>query len=302
MDREIQHSGYPPLPLEAWEETKNTLHLYVQVIGKIRLALFPKMNHWWHATLYLSTRGLTTRTIPYHDGLFEIEFDFIHHVLSIKTSKGEHEQVELNGISVSQFYREVFDALSKLGIEANILAVPYDNVSKVPFENNHVDVRYDKDAVHRFWQVMVAVSSVFERFRAEYTGKSSPVHLFWHHLDLVVARFSGKRAADKEWPSNVEREAYSHEVISFGFWAGDDVVREPAFYAYVYPEPEGLMEQRLEPDAAVWSTAPGYAMAFLPYEAVRQSSDPGQAVMSFLESVYQAGTSCGGWDVKSFAL
>ncbi|VAW82287.1 Ava_C0101 and related proteins [hydrothermal vent metagenome] len=302
MDKETQRCAYPPLPLEEWEETKNILHLYIQVVGKIRLALFPKMNHWWHATLYLSTRGLTTRTIPYQDRLFEIEFDFIYHVLSIKTSKGEHEQIELNGMSVSQFYREVFDTLSKLGIDVKILALPYDNISKVPFENNHTDVRYDKEYVNRFWQVLVLVSLVFEKFRAEYTGKSSPVHLFWHHLDLVVTRFSGKRAPDKQWPTNVEREAYSHEVISFGFWAGDDVVREAAFYAYMYPEPEALMDQRLEPEAAVWSNAPGYAMAFLPYEAVRQSSDPGSAVMSFLESVYQAGTSCGGWDVKSTAL
>ena len=302
MDKEIQRCAYPPLPLEEWEETKNILHLYIQVVGKIRLALFPKMNHWWHATLYLSTRGLTTRTIPYQDRLFEIEFDFIYHVLSIKTSKGEHEQIELNGMPVSQFYREVFDALSKLGIDVKILALPYDNISKVPFENNHTDVRYDKEYVNRFWQVLVLVSLVFEKFRAEYTGKSSPVHLFWHHLDLVVTRFSGKRAPDKQWPTNVEREAYSHEVISFGFWAGDDVVREAAFYAYMYPEPEALMDQRLEPEAAVWSDAPGYAMAFLPYEAVRQSRDPASAVMSFLESVYQAGTSCGGWDVKNTAL
>ncbi len=302
MDRKVQHSIYPPLPLEEWEETKKTLHLYVQIIGKIRLSLFPKTNHWWHAPLYLSTRGITTRPIPYRDMIFEIEFDFLHHVLSIQTSKGGKELIKLGGTSIAQFYRSVVCTLAKLGIDVEINTLPYDLGNKEPFESNHSDVVYDEKYVSRFWHVLVLVNSVFENFRAEYIGKSTPVHLFWHHLDLVVTRFSGKRAPEKEWPTNVEREAYSHEVISFGFWAGDDAVREPAFYGYVYPEPEGLIDYPLQPDAALWSTAPGYAMAFLPYEVARQSADPDQTIKNFLDSVYQAGCSCGKWDSKELEL
>jgi len=302
MDKKVQHGIYPPLPLYAWEETKKTLHLYVQIIGKIRLSLFPKTNHWWHAPLYISTRGITTRPIPYRDLVFELEFDFIHHVLLIKTSNGDNELINLSGLTVAQFYRSVVCTLSKIGIDVEINAIPFDLPNKEPFESNHAETQYDEKYVSRFWQILVKVNSVFEKFRSEYIGKSTPVHLFWHHLDLVVTRFSGRRAPEKKWPSNVEREAYSHEVISVGFWAGDDVVREPAFYGYVSPEPEGLMDSKLKPDAAVWSTAPGYAMAFLPYEAVRLSDDPEQTMLNFLDSVYQAGCSCSGWDVNDFTL
>jgi len=302
MVNKPQHTTYPPLPLEEWEETKKTLHLYIQIIGKIRLALFPKTNHWWHAPLYVSTRGLTTRPVPYHGMMFEIEFDFIHHVLSIRTSDGELELINLDGMSVSKFYRNVICTLLKLGIDVEIKAIPYDNISKEPFESNHFDAMYDKEYVNRFWRILVLVGSVFERYRAMYAGKSTPVHLFWHHLDLVITRFSGKRAPEREWPTNVEREAYSHEVMSFGFWAGDEVVREAAFYAYVYPQPEALTDQQLEPEAAVWNTDPGYAMAFLSYESVRQSQNPSQTIMRFLESAYQAGCACSDWDFKSFDL
>ena len=302
MVNEIQHPTYPPLPLAEWEGTKKTLHLYVQIVGKIRLGLFPKTNHWWHAPLYISTRGLTTRPIPYNGMMFEIEFDFIHHVVSIRTSNGELEFVNINGVSVAQFYNNILRTLSELGVNVEINPVPYDNISKVPFESNKVAAQYDKEYVNRFWRILVLVGTVFEKYRAMYIGKSTPVHLFWHHLDLVVSRFSGNRAPERTWPTNVEREAYSHEVMSFGFWAGDEVVREAAFYAYVYPEPEALIEQRLQPDAAVWNTDPGYAMAFLPYESVQQSQDPDADIMLFLQSAYQAGCECSEWDSKSFEL
>ncbi len=302
MTENSRSCSYPSLPLEAWEETKKTLHLYMQIVGKIRLMLFPKMNHWWHAPLYISARGLTTRPIPYHERLFEIEFDFIYHVLSIKTSNGELELISLNGMSVSQFYHNVMSTLLKLGIDVKIRAIPYDNISKEPFDSNYADIQYDKEYVNRFWRILVLVSIVFEEYRARFMGKSTPVHFFWHHLDLVVSRYSGKLVPQREWPSNVEREAYSHEVMSFGFWAGDEVVREAAFYAYVYPEPEALTEQRLEPKTAVWNTDPGYAMAFLPYESVRKSQNPSETIMRFLESAYQAGCACGEWDCKAFEL
>ncbi len=302
MDNKAAYGIFPSLPLDEWEETKKTLHLYMQIIGKIRLATFPKTNHWWHAPLYLSTRGLTTRPIPYGGMVFDIEFDFIDHVLLITTSNGGCERIALDDLSVSQFYRSVFSALSKLGINIEIKPIPYDIDSKEPFDNNQRAVQYNKAFVHRYWHVLVLVNSVFEKFRADYSGKSTPVHLFWHHLDLVVTRFSGKPAPENEWPSRVEREAYSHEVISFGFWPGDEVVREAAFYGYVYPEPKGLLDQHLEPDTAVWITDPGYAMAFLPYESVRLSKDPVQTIISFLESVYRAGCACSDWDYKAFKL
>jgi len=302
MSKTLHNVVYPPLPLEAWEQTKNTLHLFIQIVGKIRLGLFPKTNHWWHAPLYISTRGLTTRPVPYGEIMFEIEFDFIHHVLSIRTSSGKLEMIELSGTSVAEFYRNVIDTLSELGIDVTIKAIPYDNVSKEAFASNQLKAEYEPHYVQRFWQVLTLVNIVFERFRARYTGKSTPVHLFWHHLDLVVTRFSGKPAPVKEWPSNVEREAYSHEVISFGFWAGDERVREAAFYAYMYPEPVALRKQSLQPAAAIWNTDPGYAMAFLPYAAVQQSKNPSQSIMNFLQSVYQAGCACSDWDAEGFKL
>lgn len=302
MSKILDEAAYPPLPLESWEDTKKTLHLFIQIVGKIRLSLFPKSNHWWHVPLYISTRGLTTRPVPYREMMFEMEFDFIHHVLSIRTSHGKLEMIQLSGISVAEFYRNVIDTLSELGVDVKIKAIPYDIVNKEPFENNHLKAEYDPQYVQRFWHILIAVSTVFERFRAMFTGKSTPVHLFWHHLDLVVTRFSGKPAPIKEWLSNVEREAYSHEVISFGFWAGDELVREAAFYAYMYPEPEALTKQPLQPEAAVWNTDPGYAMAFLPYAAVQQSQNPSQSIMNFLQSSYEAGCACSDWDTDAFKL
>ena len=292
--------SYPALPLERWEDTKKTLHLFLQIVGKIRLALCPKANHWWHAPLYVSVRGLTTRPIPVDDMVFEIEFDFLHHVLSIKTSKGDHELLKLTDVSVSQFYRNVFNTLNKLGIDVQIKAKPYDIVSKLPFESNHTDKSYDAEYVGRYFNALVSINTVFEQFRAKFFGKSTPVQLYWHHFDLVVTRFSGKVAPEKDWPTNVEREAYSHEVVSFGFWPGEEVVREAAFYAYLYPEPDDLLNQKLAPAAASWNTDPGYAMAFLPYDSVRKSRNPSDDIMSFLESVYTAGCAVGGWDAGCF--
>lgn len=302
IEESVTDTLFPDLPYDEWVATKNTLHLYAQIIGKIRLGLFPKTNHWWHAPLYVSTRGLTTRPIPYKDILFEIEFDFIHHVLSIKTSTGQNELVPLNNLSVSQFYRNVFCTLADLGIDVKILALPYDNVSKEPFETDHTHASYDKEYVNRFWRILVQVGSVFENFRSLYIGKSTPVHLFWHHLDLVVTRFSGNAAPEMDWPNNVDKEAYSHEVVSFGFWAGDDAIREPAFYAYTYPEPEGLAQEVLRPQGASWNTDRGFSMAFLPYEIVRNSDNPKGTIMEFLESAYQAAVIRGQWDSESLKL
>ena len=293
---------FPPLPIEEWEDTKNTLHLFFQIVGKIRLALFPKTNHWWHVTLYLSPRGMTTRPIPYGNMLFDIEFDFIDHKLVFRTSGGDVRAFAIDKLSVSEFYDKVFSTLSDLGIESKIKPVPYDvPFSDIPFESDTEHASYDKEFVNRYWKILLQVNSVFEEFRAKFIGKSTPVHLYWHHADLAVTRFSGKRGPEMEGGTAADKEAYSHEVISFGFWAGDENVRAPAFYSYTYPEPEGLADEPLKPDQAFWNTDNG-AMAVLMYDDMRVSDDPGQAILDFMDSAYRAGSKLANWDVKELEL
>jgi hypothetical protein len=290
----------PLLPLDEWEETKNTLHLFLQVIGKIRLITFPKMNHWWHAPLYVSSRGLTTGRIPHGFDNFEIEFDFRDHVLNLDHSRVSTQSFPLKGLSVASFYRKVRSSLGTLGIEAAIHTTPYDvpDIGSTPFETDEAHASYDEEYVHRFWRILVAVDAVFQEFRGRFTGKTSPVHLFWHHMDLAVTRFSGRRAPEREGVNRVEREAYSHEVISAGFWAGDANLREPAFYAYAYPLPEGLMDEPIEPSNAFWNRDAG--MALLMYNGVREASDPGKMVLDFLETTFQAGVKHADWDIELF--
>jgi len=295
-------SLFPPLPIEEWEDTKNTLHLFFQIVGKIRLTLFPKMNHWWHVTLYLSPRGMTTRPIPYKGMIFEIAFDFIDHKLAIQTSSGEQKSFSLENLSVSGFYSQLMNNLKELGVEVDIVANPYDvPFSKVPFVSDQDHASYDKKYVNRYWRILVQVNSVFEEFRAKFIGKSSPVHLYWHHADLAVTRFSGKRAPAMEGGTNADKEAYSHEVISFGFWAGDDNVRAPAFYSYTYPEPEGLAEEPLSPNEAFWNTDNG-AMAVLMYDDLRKADSPRQALLDYLESAYIAGAKRANWNIRELNL
>ena len=296
---------FPSLPLAGWRATKDTLHLYVQIVGKVRLALFPKKNHWWHVTLYVSPRGLTTRPIPYGYGTFEIAFDFIDHRLVVTTSTGTVRGFDLHdGLSVAAFYRQLFEILHDLGIEAAIKAEPYDRPTTTPFPEDDEHARYDAEAVHRFWTILVGVNDVLEVFRGRFLGKSTPVHFFWHSFDLVVTRFSGDPAPSEmiAGMGRVDREAYSHEVISFGFWPGDDNVPAPAFYSYTFPEPDGLREEPLAPEAATWETVRGGAMALLMYDAVREADAPRQALLDFLESSYQAGARRAGWDLEAFAL
>lgn len=302
MNTDIRNIRFPPLPIEEWEDTKNTLHLFMQIVGKIRLGLFPKMNHWWHVPFYVSTRGITTGPIPYEDIIFEMEFDFREHVLRLESSSGASRTIALEGISVARFYKSVFSRLSELGVKASIWAVPYDMpaVSTEPFETDELHASYDREYINRYWQILVQVNSVFQVFRARFIGKSSPVHLFWHHADLAVTRFSGRPAPARKGAGIVEREAYSHEVISFGFWAGDENVREPAFYAYAAPQPEGLMEELIRPKEAFWNPEAG--MAILMYNDVRKAKNPEQMLLDFLESVYQAGAKRANWDIESFQL
>lgn len=299
--RDVQ---FPALPIEEWEDTKNTLHLFLQIVGKIRLALHPKINHWWHVPFYVSVRGLTTGPISYEDLIFEMEFNFRDrgHVLRIETSEGDLRTVPLKGLSVAGFYEKVFSGLNELGIVADIKPVPYDLPGMTePFASDYQHASYDEEYVNRFWRILVKVDSIFKVFRGWFIGKSSPVHFFWHHTDLAVTRFSGRPAPVREEANSVEREASSHEIISFGFWAGDQNIREPAFYAYMHPQPEDFMDETLSPKEAFWSPEAG--LALLMYNDIRNSVDsPEKAVLDFLESVYQAGAKRAKWDIEAFRL
>ncbi len=297
-------TNFPEMPLDAWRPTKNTLHLFLQIVGKIRLDMHPRINHWWHVPLYVSPRGLTTRTIPHAGGSFEIEFDFKGHELKMRTSDGRVEDFALyDGLTVADFYASVFANLAKLGIKPEIKAVPYEAPSTTPFSEDHDNKSYDKEYVERFHNMLVAVDDIFEEFRGRFSGKSTPVHLFWHSFDLALTRFSGRPAPPIAGANMVTREAYSHEVISFGFWFGDDKpnsVAAPAFYSYSAPAPEGLKDEPLRPDAAFWTPEGG--MALLMYDDVRQAENPRKIVLYFLESTYQAGAMRANWDVEGFKL
>ena len=291
------------MPLEEWRPTKNTLHLYLQIVGKIRLAVHPRVNHWWHVPLYVSPLGLTTRSIPFAGGNFEIEFDFRDHQLEIRTSDGGAEDFALyDGLTVADFYSSVFANLAKLGIEPKIWARPYEAPSTTPFAEDRDNKSYDKKYIERFHQILVAVDDIFEEFRGRFTGKSTPVHLFWHSFDLALTRFSGRLAPQMPEANMVTREAYSHEVISFGFWFGDDKpdsVAAPAFYSYTAPKPDGLGKEPLQPEKAFWT--PDGGMALLMYDDIRELPNARAAILDFLESAYQAGGKRADWPLSDLA-
>jgi hypothetical protein len=293
---------FPEIPLDSWESTKNTIHLFLQIVGKIRLKTFPKMNHWWNVTLYVSPMGLTTRAIPYKNSSFEIEFNFVDHKLEIKKSSGEKRQFSLENISVAEFYKKIFNNLNDVGIEIEILAVPYDvqSIATIPFIEDHKNAAYDKLYAKKMWEILVLVNNIFEEFRGRFIGKSTPVQLYWHHFDLALTRFSGREAPRRDGANMVEREAYSHEVISFGFWFGDENVREPAFYAYLYPMTEDLMKEQLNPGKAFWNEQAG--LALLMYSDVLKSESPKKIIMDFLENVYQVCAKKSNWNIESFRL
>ena len=293
----------PELPLAEWEDTKDTLHLWLQIVGKVRLASTPPRNHWWHAPLYVDVRGLTTRRLHAQAGQsFEIVFDFIDHRLVVATNGGAVESFDLvDGLSVAEFDEKVHTTLGRLGIDVAIREAPFGLPTTTPFPDDRQHASYDKDAVERFWRILEWTDSVFEEFAGWYSGKTSPVHLFWHSFDLALTRFGGKRAPAIPDADAVTREAYSHEVVSFGFWAGDQNVREPTYYSYTAPEPPNLRRRRLHPDDAFWAEQGGGSLALLRYEAVRTAADPRRALLAFLESAYQAGARASGWDVAGLA-
>ncbi len=289
---------FPPLPLEAWEDTKKTLHRFAQVVGKIRLAAMPHMNHWWQATLYVTTRGLTTNSMPYGDTSFAIDFDFIDHKLVITTTTGLVESFSIAGLSVAAFYEQVVANLAKLDITIPILAKTYDLKPANSFATDTEHAAYDKEYVNRYWRTLVQIDQVFKEFSGRFTGKSSPVHLFWHTFDLAVTRFSGRRAPDRPEANRATRESYSHEVISFGFWAGDDTTRAPAFYSYTAPEPAGLTNNPLQPKEAFWNTSATGSLALLMYEDLRKMDKPKTVLLDFLEGAYRAGATAANWDIE----
>lgn len=285
----------PALPLDEWRATRDTLHMWTQIVGKIRMALSPPVNHWWHVTLYVSPRGLTTRTIPWLGGCFEIRFDFHEQQLVIETSGGAVRRLPLAPRTVADFYGEVMQALDSLGIEAKIRPVPDEVPEPLPFAEDRVHRAYDGEQAARFWHALLWVNSVFEEFRGRFIGKCSPVHFFWGAFDLAVTRFSGRRAPERPGSDAIQREGYSHEVSSAGFWTGGaSGVEEAVFYSYMAPEPAGFREARVSPGAAFYHKELGEFL--LRYEDVRREGSPRETLLAFLESTYDAGAGLAKWD------
>jgi hypothetical protein len=292
----------PELPLAEWEETKDTLHLWCQIVGKVRLASTAPRNHWWHVPLYVDVRGLTTRRMHANGVSFEIAFDFVDHRLVIATNGGAVESFALaDGLSVAEFDEKLHATLAQLDVDVAIRESPFGVPMTTPFPADREHASYDRDAVERFWRILDWTDEVFEEFAGWYCGKTSPVHLFWHSFDLAVSRFGARRAPSMPDADAVTNEAYSHEVVSFGFWAGDRNVREPTYYSYTAPEPAGLRLRPLRPEEAFWADQGSSSLARLPYEAVRTAGDPKRALLAFLESAYQAGASASAWDAADLA-
>ena len=285
---------WPPLPLESWRDTCATLHLWTQIVGKVRLRLTPLVNHWWNVPLYVTARGLTTSRIPYGESAFEIWFDFIRHQLVLETSDGDVHKLDLQPRSVADFYHEFLAMLHTAGIDIHIWRMPVEIPNPIPFDEDREHASYDRDAVERFWRILLSVDAVFHQFRASFIGKSSPVHFFWGSFDLAVTRFSGRRAPDRPGADAVTREAYSHEVSSVGFWPGGGDIKDAAFYSYAAPEPTGFKQAPVGPPAAGYSQQ--LSEFLLMYEDVRRSSSPTASLLDFCRSTYDAAADLGKWD------
>lgn len=283
---------FPQLKLSDWEATKDTLHLWTQIIGKIRLAQTALVNHFWNVPLYVSARGLSTSAVPYAGGVFEIEFDFIEHNLLIRTSEGATEKIKLEPKTVARFYEEVMTTLDALGIKPEIRNLPDEIPGAIPFTEDEIHKSYDGEYARRFWRILIEVDKIFTESRCRFIGKCSPVHFFWGSFDLAVTRFNGEPAPPRENADSITREAYSHHVISHGFWAGGNGM-EAAFYAYAAPEPEGFGNAQVEPEKAFYSQ--DYKEFFLMYEDVRTSDDPKKTLTNFINSTYEAGANLAGW-------
>jgi hypothetical protein len=286
--------AWPPLPLAQWQPTYETLHMWTQIVGKVRMELSPFVNHWWHVTLYVTPRGLTTSAIPYHGGIFEVTFDFLEDNLFIRTSEGTTKALPLIPRSVAAFYREFMACLQALGIEVTINTLPSEVQNPIRCDVDEVHASYDPVYAQRFWHILVQTQAVLQRYRTPFLGKSTPIHFFWGSFDLVLTFFSGRRAPERPEADRIRREAYSHEVISCGFWPGDDRFPAPAFYSYTAPEPPGLSAASIRPQEAFYSQEMGIFV--LRYDDVRTASSPEQTLLEFFQSTYEAGARLAQWD------
>jgi hypothetical protein len=283
---------WPELPFAAWQDTCATLHMWTQIAGKIRKTLTPLVNHWWNVTLYVSARGLTTSLIPYGQRVFEIRFDFVDHKLVIQTGEGAVKTLDLAPRSVANFYHELMSTLHSLGIDVKIHATPDEVPNPIPFAEDETRRSYDPEFAHRFWRILTLVDPVFQEFRGRFIGKCSPVHFFWGSFDLAVSRFSGRRAPQR--PDAIQREAYSHEVSSAGFWPGGGDIKGPAFYSYTAPEPPGMKTYSIRPAPALYHG--GMSEFVLLYDDIRAAKSPASELMEFLQSTYEAGANLAKWD------
>ena len=292
-------ADWPEIPFEPWKDSCATLHLWTQIVGKYRLARTPWINHSWHATLYVTPRGLTTSEVPDGPRAIQVDFDFIDHALVLSASDGVRQRIDLAPMSVADFHGRFRDALATLGANPDFHSAPNEVANPIPFARDHVHAAYDAEAVQRFWRALLRIDRVFKHFRTGFLGKSSPVHLFWGSFDLAVTRFSGRTAPPHPGgvpalPDSVTREAYSHEVSSAGFWPGGGPIDEPAFYSYAYPTPEGFASAAVGPGDAVFDAALGEFL--LPYDAVRSAADPEATLLEFLQTSYVAAADLAAWD------
>jgi len=287
----------PALPFDSWKDTLATLHMWSQIVGKVRLKLCPLVNHWWNVPFYITARGMTTSPMPYEQRDIEVQFDFIEHKILIETSEGRVVTMAMAPQSVADFYKKFMAALAELGINVRIRTMPCEIPDPIPFEQDNTHSAYDPEAAHKFWRILVWVDQIFKEFRAGFQGKASPVHFFWGSFDLAVTRFSGRPAPERPGADSITREAYSHEVSSAGFWPGGGDIKGPAFYSYAAPEPSGFAEQRVGPQAAFYHAQ--MKEFLLMYDDVRTAASPKGALMEFLQSTYNAAADLGKWDRKS---
>ena len=285
---------WPSLPLNSWKDTCATLHMWTQMVGKVRLRLTPLVNHWWNVPLYVNARGLTTSRIPYENRAFELWFDFIRHQLVLETSDGIVKTIALAPRSVAEFYEEFMAMLHATGVDIKIWRMPVEIPNPIPFDQDRVHRSYDPQSVEKFWRILLSVDSVLNQFRSKFIGKSSPVHFFWGSFDLAVTRFSGRRTPQRPGADAITQEAYSHEVSSVGFWPGGGDVKDAAFYSYMAPEPQGFKEALVQPNSAHYQKE--VSEFLLMYEDVRRSESPTAALMQFCQSTYEAGARLANWD------
>jgi len=298
----VSRDDWPSLPLSEWIDSCTTLHLWTQIVGKIRLTQTPWINHTWHVALYVTARGLTTTTIPYGARVFQVDFDFIDHVLLIQSNDGQTGSLPLEPQTVARFYQRLKEQLARLGLDVKIHPKPNEVPDPIPFDEDEIHGAYDPEYANRFWRILTQADRVLKRFRSGFIGKCSPVHYFWGAPDLAVTRFSGRRAPQHpggipNLPDRVTRDAYSHEVSSCGFWSGGGAVPYPVFYSYAYPEPAGFRAAAVKPDAAFYSE--DFREFVLPYDEVRRAASPDNVLLDFLQTTYESAANLGKWDRES---